>query len=356
MFLDMLDEYTQGGRLEAQKELRYNCPFCGDDRHKFYVQDNEPYLWHCKYCDRRGNPVKFVMLLNSVPFSEAKDMLATYDYYVGNKEQTDLQNEFGDQELTESEKLFLLMHKEDIDIEDDNKVLENNKLPYGFSYLWDDRDNKNSYPYFNYLLSRGIDLKDIKNYHIGYVDKGGYNHPETGKYIPLITSVVFITYGDNGEPLYWNTRSINPKSTQKSINAPATDGMYSKRTTIFNLDKAKNTDKIVVCESVFNALMFGHSGVATFGKQVTEEQINLLKNAVRYKNMPIYLFLDNDAKKETNDLANKIYQFTHKIYIVINPYGDKDANDLGKVKANELIEKAIKFDNSGRAQILFNLS
>lgn len=355
MFLDMLDDYTQGGRLEAQKEFRYNCPFCGDDRHKFYVQDSEPYLWHCKYCDRRGNPVKFVMLLNSVPFSEAKDMLATYDYYVGNQEQTNLQNEFGDQELTESEKLFLLMHKDSIDVEE-KEVLQPNKLPYGFSYLWDDKEEKKSYPYFNYLLSRGITLEDIKNYNIGYVDNGGYNHPETGKYISLITSVVFITYNDDGNPIYWNTRSINPNSIQKSINAPAMDGMYSKRTSIFNLDKAKKTDKIVIYEGVFNALMSGDSGIATFGKQVTDEQIELIKEASAEKELPIYLFLDNDAKQETNILANKIYQFTHNVYIVINPYGDKDANDLGRNKVQELIDKAVKFDNSGRAQILFNLS
>ena len=355
MFLDMLDEYTQGGRLEAQKELRYNCPFCGDSRHKFYVQDSEPYLWHCKYCDRRGNPVKFAMLLNSVPFSEAKDMLATYDYYVGNQEQTNLQNEFGSQELTDSEKLFLLMHKDALD-DSESKGLEPNILPFGFNYLWDDKDNKKSYPYFNYLLSRGISLEDIKKYKVGYVDKGGYNHPETGKYIPLITSVVFITYNDDGVPIYWNTRSINPKSAQKSINAPATEGMYSKRTSIFNLDKAKKSGKIVIYEGVFNALMSGDSGVATFGKQVTDEQINLIKGVTDSVDIPIYLFLDNDAKHETNELANKIYQFTHNLYIVINPYGDKDANDLGKNKVEELINKAVKFDNTGRAQILFNLS
>lgn len=356
MFLDMIDEYTQGGRLEAQKEVRFNCPFCGEERHKFYVQDSEPYLWHCKQCDRSGNPVKFVMLLNSVSYEDAKDILEVYDYYVGNLDQTKLQENFSDQELTDSEKLFILVQGDTkAPVNKEIKKLNPNPLPKGFKFLWDERYNKESFPYYNYLIKRGVTLDMIKKYHIGYVDNGSYIHPETGAILPIKTSIVFITYGISGEPIYWNTRSINKLSRQKSLNAPADSGTFSKRNSIFNLNNAIKTDKVVIYEGVFNALMSGDSGVATFGKQVTSEQLDLLRKYVE-DDTPIYLFLDNDAKDETDLLAKNIYKFHKYLYIVINPNGDKDANDLGKDTVSVLIKNAIKYDNSGRAQMLFNLS
>ncbi len=356
MFLDMIDEYTQGGRLEAQKEVRFNCPFCGEDRHKFYVQDSEPYLWHCKRCDRSGNPVKFVMILNSVSFDDAKDILEVYDYYVGNSDQTKLQENFSDQELSDSEKLFLLIQGGNKELNDkDKKELKPNPLPDGFKLLWEERRNKESFPYFNYLISRKISLEMIEKYKIGYVDNGSYTHPETGIQLPIKTSIVFVTYNSDGFPIYWNTRSINKKSRQKSLNAPADPDTFSKRSTVFNLNNAIKTDKVVIYEGVLNALMSGDSGVATFGKQVTNEQLDLIKRAVP-DSIPVYLFLDNDAKEETANIAKSIYRFHKNLYIVINPNGDKDANDLGQAVVSKLINNSIKYDNSGRAQILFNLS
>lgn len=352
----MVDEYTAGGRLEAQKEFRYNCPFCGEERHKFYVQSDSPYLWHCKQCDRSGNPVKFTMLLNSVSFDDAKDILETYDYYVGNIEQTKLQENFSNQELTDSEKLFLLIQDGSGSLSDKVINYKPNPLPVGFKLLWDNKRNKESFPYFNYLINRKISLEMIRDYKIGYVDRGSYTHPETGKVLPLRTSIVFVTYDIKGNPIYWNTRSIDSNSPQKSLNAPADSETYSKRNTVFNLNRAIKTDKIVIYEGVLNALMSGDSGVATFGKQITDEQIDLIKNSIKGKDIPIYLFLDNDAKSESRIISNKIYKFTKNLYIVINPYGDKDANDLGQETVNNLINNAIKYDNSGRAQILFSLS
>lgn len=351
MFLDLLDEYTSGEKLLAQDQIRYNCLFCGEEKHKFYVQDKEPYLWHCKHCDRSGNPVKLVMMLNSVGYGEAKDILETYDYYVGNLEQNSLNEKLPDTELTESEKLFLLIHGTHKDAVVDTKY-KPNKLPTGFKYLWDNKRNPESFPYFNYLIKRGISLEMIKHYNIGYVVSGSYVHPESGKTLSLRTSVVFVTFDEQGNEIYWNTRNIDRNAMIKSINAPADEKTYSKKNTIFNLDKASKTDKIVIYEGVINALMSGDSGIATFGKQITGEQVKLLEN---HNNLPFYIFLDTDAKAQAISLARELVKYNKNTYLVVNPYGNKDANDLGPAIVAELVSKAVKFDNSGKAELAYAL-
>ena len=105
MFLDLLRETTTG-ELESGTEVRFNCPFCGDERQKFYVQDEDPYLWHCKYCDRHGNPITFVKEFYGVSFIDAKEILEGYDYYVGDTTKTKM-NSYSSAELTEAEQLFL---------------------------------------------------------------------------------------------------------------------------------------------------------------------------------------------------------------------------------------------------------
>jgi hypothetical protein len=56
-----------------------------------------------------------------------------------------------------------------------------------------------------------------------------------------------------------------------------------------------------------------------------------------------YIFLDNDAKSQELKLARRLFDNGidySRIYLVKNPYGNQDANDLGMLKTKQLLDQA----------------
>lgn len=352
MFLDIVREVTTEEK-DSGNEVRFNCPFCGEENQKLYVQSEDPYLWHCKHCDRHGNPVQFVMSFYSVPFSEAKDILESYDYFMDDKDKTYLK-ENTDSSLTEAEQLFLLLANSNTSGDSkQDEILKPVPLPTGFKYLADNTKNRESFPFFNYLIARGITPELIFEYKIGYITQGKYFNPNKNAESTILNSVVFPTFDNDDNVIYWNTRSIIPDVTVKSLNAPVVDGYFSKKNTVYNLNNAEKTGRIIISEGVFNAITTGPSGVATFGKQITDEQIKLFRDAVdKNQNIEFLVFLDNDAKAQFINTAQRIYQFTDRVYLVINPYGNQDANDLGMETVRYLLQDAIPYKPNSAAELL----
>lgn len=361
MFLDLVREVTNGEKL-ASGENRYNCPFCFEEKHKLYIQEEYPYLWHCKHCDRSGNPITFVKELYSVDFLQAKDILEDYEYYIDDTEKTELKEALSSNtELTEAEQLYLLLDQfskgQHEEYSNSQTALEPVPLPEGTKRLITKEKLPESFPYINYLLNRGISLYEMEYYGIMYLPNGVIKMPQTGKEVPIANSLVFPTYNDEGQVVYWNTRSIEKDPYIKAINAPEFENSFSKKNTIFNLDKAKKTGNIVISEGVLNAISTGNSGVATFGKQITDEQVQLLEQAfLENKNLNFYIFLDYDAKNQALELAKRIYVFSPNIYLVVNPYGNMDANDMGKEKALELISSAKRYYPGSGSELQLILS
>lgn len=353
MFLDLVRE-TTGNEVESGSEVRFNCPFCGDERQKLYIQADEPFLWHCKYCDRHGNPVQFVKEFYGIPFVEAKELLESYDYYIDDEVRSKL-NSYSDTELTEAEQLLMLLSKANSTEAKEEVIDELNPvdMPKGFKLLKDNVDNPESYPYFNYLQKRNISPYLALYYNIGYIDDGSYYNPNKDTESFIRHSIVFTTKDKTGNVIYWSTRAIEKDAYVKSLNAPVLDGYYSKRNTIFNLYSAENTGSIVVSEGILNAITTGPSGVATFGKQVTDDQVLLLKQAYhRNPSLKFYIFLDTDANEQTLTLAKRIYEFTDNIYLVPNPYKGKDANDLGFEITKKLLDNAVQYSPNSLSELL----
>lgn len=361
MFLDLVREVSSG-ETDAGREIRFNCIFCGEEHQKLYVQSDDPFLWHCKHCDRSGNPISFVKELYGVNFLEAKDILETYDFYVGNTDKTKLKEALGNeqQDMSESEMLFMLLESseyKDAYIKESKKMLPT-ELPDGFKYLKDNTNNPESFPYFNYLIGRHISPQVAMYYSMGYVDDSTIKNPKTGREIPITKSLVFPTMDNAGNVIYWNTRSIMKDPFIKAINAPQLDEQhYSKRDTIFNLNKARKTGTIIISEGVFNAISTGESGVATFGKQVTDAQVSLLGEVEKeHPGTKFIVFLDNDAKKQIIGLADRLRTFTDEVYIVVNPYQGKDANDLPPEIVSKLVAEAPKYEPNSGAELQLIMS
>lgn len=310
----------------ATGEVHLDCPFCGEHDKKLYVSPKGQFI--CFKCESRGNsPISFFMQYYDVSYKEASDMLKDEDFASPKVEPID--NE------TLLSRLVALNTKAEKQKQVGKKCPA---FPTNTKLLRDNLNNPESYPYLWYLKNRGITLQQIYKYNLGYLTSGTIKTQD--KDMIISNSIIFPTYGLNNDVIYWSTRSIEPNPFIKSFNALAKDNEYSRKDVVFNLNHVK--DKMVICEGIFNAIsstVADYVGVATLGKAITDDQINLmLKVNPKY----FYVFLDNDAMKEEIKLIDRLKQriSLDRIYLVVNPYKDKDANDLGSTIVKELLDKA----------------
>jgi CHC2 zinc finger len=350
MFLDLLRQEL-GEEKEAGNETRFCCPFCAESKYKFYVHNDEG-LWICFKCDERGNPLKFVQDYFSASYNEAVDILATFDYDVRSESDSFFNPKNYGEELTEEEQLLLFITREGAPPDKtNNQHYTCPAPPTNCKALVNNVNNPEALPFFQYLHGRGVTWEQIVEHNISYVTYGTVRLVDDRE-MNLTNHVVFYTFDENRKPLYWNTRSIEKQPFIKSFNAPSREGEYSKNNTIFNLNNAKHADKIVVHEGVFNSFMTPDTGVATFGKQITEDQVKLLLSETQERKQPIYLFLDTDAYKQMISSANLIkeHEPTRAVYYVYSGLDD-DANDLGIERCEQLVREAFPADATGELRL-----
>ena len=324
-----LNWQTTGG-----DEIACACPFCGETRKKLYISPNGKFI--CFVCGTKGNSVtSFVMQLEKIPYREAKDLLKDQDYREAPQVvQTTDNSLFSALSLMQGKQEPVYNYQEEKHCP---PYPTNTKFIKDLNYSQLIRD---AIPYIKYLDHRGITAHDVIDYNIGFTDYGEIKRPNKSPLV-LKQSIVFTTYNRQHEPIYWNTRSIEADPYIKSFNALSQENEYSKKDTVFNLNRVDKDRIAVVCEGVFNAITCTQDqyvGLATFGKAVTKEQLELI---VKAQPKAIYLFLDNDALKQSLDLPKRIKSIDSTIPIryVLNPYGKMDANDLGKQKTKELLDK-----------------
>lgn len=337
----------------SEDEYMYNCPFCPNDtKHKLglHVGTGKRYgLWQCFRCGERGNPPRFVMKLYGVSYGEALQELEAYEY-----EPDGAWNSPKSMGLTDEEYLLLALrdHMFNAPEAEEEEELTPPPLPTGYKRISDNLLNPEALPFLQYAHYRGFTLEDLLIHNAGYVIDGQAKLP-SGKTISLRNHLVFLSHDDRGQYIYWNTRAIG-KSNLKTINAPSEPHEYSKRTVVFNLNRAKKTPYIVINEGVPDALTVGESGVATFGKQVTKEQIKLLIKDL-HSEQRLYILLDNDAKEQIKKLAEALYAEHKNTYIVLNPDG-ADANDMGREAVWELIlNHSVRADTQGILTLMLTI-
>lgn len=353
-FLAMLSEEL-GKSIPAGDNTRFCCPVCGEEKFKFYVR-NSTGVYQCFHCGVSGNAIKFMEVYYGYTYGQAKEQV---EDWIGDELDADTTERFS--ELSDMESLYLAIVKgKDNSQEESNTVKKTIPLPTNLKLLRDNMNNPEAFPFLGYLHNRGVTLEEINTHLISYVIEGDVrksNKDEEGnfEYFKIRNSIVFLTFDDNGNYLYWNSRSIEPHPVVKSLNGPATLEEHSKNDVIFNLNRAKLTGTIVIFEGVFNALMAGQSGVATFGKMVTDDQLDRLRDiALDKPETNFVVFLDSDARKQASQLAERIHRFSNNVYIVDSPYGDKDANDLGREITAELIREAKPYTDSNDLALLLN--
>jgi DNA primase len=313
-------------------DIRINCPFCGNDNHKLYV--SKGLLYHCWVCDTSGGSLaSFVMKYHECSYKEAMTFLKT-------SEMTN-ESSINPVRITEENDLLstLFDANNDIIVEEKTKMP---KLPTNAKSLLKNLANPEVIPFINYLGSRKLTKEQVIYLDPMYVISGEIEREDKPN-IPISNSIIFITRGHGGKPIYWSTRSIEKDPFVKSLNAPAKDDEYSKADIFFNINLINESTKVVICEGIFNAMMVtqgDYVGIATFGKAITDSQLQKL---ISYHPKEYILFLDNDAKDLEMKLIKRLNNYGipyDNIKFVNNPYEDKDANDLGTKVSMELVKQA----------------
>lgn len=115
-----------------------------------------------------------------------------------------------------------------------------------------------------------------------------------------------------------------------------------KSNTLFNIYNIENNvDNITLCEGIFNAITAGKTSVASYGRSLSECQLQLILDK---SPKSITIAYDSDepgvtgALKVIEDLNNAKYQGL--VYYILLPK-NKDINDLGKEKYKEYVKENI---------------
>ena len=273
-------------------ELAFYCPFCNHHKQKLQV-NTETQKWHCWNCNSGGK--KLTSLLKKLD--------------VDRKTISIIREIYGDSNynpLTEDAdtKVFIQLPKEFISLAEE---------PKGFNPEY-------KHAMF-YLTQRGISMKEIIKYNIGYCKDGLYSR-----------RVIIPSYDSNGQLNYFVSRSYYQEEKMKYKNPP-----ISKNVICFDSQINWN-EPIILCEGVFDAITIRRNAIPLLGKFPSKTLVEkIFMNGVS----DIVISLDNDAKTE----ALKASEYFRKqgINVKFMNLKDKDAADMGYEKFYEELNSTKEF-------------
>lgn len=204
------------------------------------------------------------------------------------------------------------------------------------------------HPAIQYLLRRGFDPRQLEEYYsicycsVGKKFAGGLFDT---------TNTIIIPVFFNGEMIAWQSRLLYDPD---KLDERACAGMgfkqdedgdyvkppkyftmpgYDKGKMLWNVDNARRSQVVVICEGVFDAIRVGRCAVATFGKGVTDEQATSLN---QYWPLNVVLLDPGDADAEMQKLKSKL-----PTAVVIDLKGYKDAGEAPQLEIWRQIDSTI---------------
>jgi len=259
-------------------ELAFYCPFCHHHKQKLQV-NTETQKWHCWTCNSGGK--KLTSLLRKLDVDKKTISIIREIYGDSN---------YNPKTEDSDAKVFISLPKEFISLAE---------APKGFN-----PEYKHA---IHYLNQRGIGLKEIVKYGIGYCKDGMYAR-----------RIIVPSYNSDGSLNYFISRSYYAEEKMKYKNPP-----ISKN--IICLDSQINwNEPIILCEGVFDAITIRRNAVPLLGKFPSK---NLVEKIFMNGVTDIVISLDNDAINE----ALKVSDYFRKqgINVKLMMLKDKDAAEMG---------------------------
>lgn len=269
---------------KQSSEITYHCPFCpslgkrNDDR-KLYVNVNK-LLWHCKRCDSAGS------------LNQGSSDLYSVDMY------NDIVRWLDPSSC-----------REDEDMESDFYHIPEFKIV----------DYKDSIPY-EYMKSRGFSDEDMEKYsiRISGVDEFIGRVVIPNKIISNNWTDMYSARSYVGH----SNKYKNPSNSKKSR-------------ILFNYDNIPdNPDYMILNEGMLDSIIAGDFSVASFGKNLSNEQKRLI---IQKNPKKLYVSFDSDAKDNAINVCDSIMNSSSITTYLVELPDDQDAVDLGRDKYHEMV-------------------
>ena len=241
-----------------------NCPWCDDPSNHLGI-NLENNLINCWRCGKKGSIMKLLLKLEK-----------SYNYAI--RTLMKYQNDY---------KIKLEP------IEETKEV----KLP---------GDNNFTKMHLDFLLKRGLN-PDFVIDHYKLKACG-----PAGKYKFRIIIPVFV----GGRLVTFTSRDITGKRT-KYMHCPSNKSIMPIKSTLYNIDRARDT--VVLVEGVFDVFRLGDGSIASFGTELTKNQISLLLKK-EIKN--IFIMFDSDAIDKAKKVAATISTLFDHVEIIKLKEGD----------------------------------
>lgn len=173
-----------------------------------------------------------------------------------------------------------------------------------------------------YLFNRGVSYEVQKQMKTGILEPG-YELDKSTKEIVIVQRNVLPHFIDNDLVGWVSRRLDDTKNVSKYKNTRG----FPRRYSLYNLNNITDNHHCYVVESPMSVLVLKSRGindvVATFGANVTDEQVKLLR---RFDNITIFMDGDKAGQEGTRGLYGRLSEYS-RVRIVQTPEG-KDPVDL----------------------------
>ena len=270
-----------GSSRKSRDEYLFTCPFCNHHKKKLSINFGKGY-WKCWVCDTRGKNIYRI--------------IRKFGTYQQRQKWLELE---GRLDLNEFENIFSEMKNEK-----DEQIIN---LPDEFISLCNKRLPRSSRRPLLYLKARGITKSEILKWKIGYCDSGRYS----GR-------IIIPSFNSGGDVNYFVARSFVGHK-QKYLNPPA------EKDVIFNQLSVDWDSPVILVEGVFDAIVAGENAIPILGSTLREN--TKLFQAIAINDTPVYLALDEDAKKKTGQIVKNMLQYDIEL-LEIDTSGCEDVGSM----------------------------
>jgi hypothetical protein len=181
--------------------------------------------------------------------------------------------------------------------------------------------------FWHYAARRHLTPELVREYRIGFCRSGRY----AGR---LIVPVIC-----EGQLVSFVARAIS--DTEQKIMTPPGNQQSQY---LFNLDRARQHDRVVVVEGVFDCLVLPESAVASLGKRLTDAQALLL---VRSGFKRVSIAWDADAVREAEEAAGRLAAFVDARVVALD---QGDPSELGRAAMLRAIAYALPAEPTRRVR------